>query len=260
MALYDSYVICTSLRSGSTLLCLMLAATEVAGNPASWFHEPSIDAWLEEFNLPADPALSEREVLASIFRAAIAKGSLDTGMFGLRLQRHSFAFFSRKLAILHPDHPSDLQRFEAAFGKTLFIYLSRRDKIGQAISYVRAQQSGLWHMAPDGSELERLSPPREPVYDGDEIRDCLMTMQAYDQGWEDWFKAERIEPVRITYEELSADPGETLRLVMGRLALDPEIANEITPGVKKLADETSRDWATRFAHEQAAKGSARIDS
>ena len=87
-----------------------------------------------------------------------------------------------------------------------------------------------------------------------------MTMQAYDQGWEDWFKAERIEPVRITYEELSADPGETLRLVMGRLALDPEIANEITPGVKKLADETSRDWATRFANEQAAKGSARIDS
>lgn len=259
MILYDSYVICTSPRSGSTLLCHMLAATGVAGDPASWFHEPSIDAWLEEFNLAADPALSGREALVSIFRAAIAKGSLDTGMFGLRLQRHSFVFFSKKLAILHPDHPSDLQRFEAAFGKTLFIYLSRRDKFGQAISYVRAQQSGLWHMAANGSELERLSPLREPVYDVDEIRNCLLAMQAYDQGWEDWFEAEGIDPLRLTYEELSTDPAETLRLVLGRLGLDPEIANGVTPGVKKLADETSRDWATQFAHEQAAKGSARID-
>ncbi|MBT6203829.1 MAG: sulfotransferase, partial [Rhodospirillaceae bacterium] len=42
MARYQSYVICTSPRSGSTLLCSLLAATGLAGNPCSHFHDPSI--------------------------------------------------------------------------------------------------------------------------------------------------------------------------------------------------------------------------
>ena len=89
MAHYDSYVICTSPRSGSTLLCKLLAATGVAGNPGSYFHEPSLSEWLSDFDLAPDPSAAERDVLAEVFRAAMAKGSLDTGMFGLRLSTSS---------------------------------------------------------------------------------------------------------------------------------------------------------------------------
>ena len=42
MAKYESYVLCTSPRSGSTLLCKLLAATGVAGNPDSYFHRPAV--------------------------------------------------------------------------------------------------------------------------------------------------------------------------------------------------------------------------
>ena len=91
-------------------------------------------------------------------------------MFGLRLQRHSFDFFTQKLAILHCRLSSDAQHFQAAFGRTLFVHLTRRDKVEQSISYFMACQTGLWHAAPDGTELERLSPAQKPVYDADEIR------------------------------------------------------------------------------------------
>ena len=43
MADFEAYVICTSPRSGSTLLCKLLVATGVAGLPASHFHEAMTD-------------------------------------------------------------------------------------------------------------------------------------------------------------------------------------------------------------------------
>ena len=249
MAIYDSYVICTSPRSGSTLLCKLLAATGVAGNPDSYFHRPSIADWLADFGLVPDVAVPERDVLDAIFQAAIAEGSLETGMFGLRLQRHSFDFFTQKLAVLHPIPSSDALRFQAAFGRTLFVHLARCDKVGQATSYVKARQTGLWHMAPDGTELERLSPPQEPVYDANEIRACFEEMTIHDRDWEDWFASEDIEPLRITYEALCAGPIKILQQVLDHLGLDRETATGVAPSVAKLADGTSQDWVARFRSE-----------
>lgn len=248
---YESYVICTSPRSGSTLLCNLLAKTGVAGNPDSWFHQSSLAYWLEMHDLSADPAASEGEVLEAIFRAAIAAGSRG-GMFGLRLQRDSFDFFVGKLAVLHPGLSSDAERFHAAFGRTAYIHLTRGDKVEQAVSYVKAKQSCLWHVAPDGSEIERLSAPREPVYDAGAIRACVESMEAADRDWKAWFAREGIAPLRVAYEAFSAAPVDTLRDVLVHLGLDPDAANGIEPGVAKLADATSRDWVARYRTETGA--------
>jgi LPS sulfotransferase NodH len=246
VAQYDSYVICTSPRSGSTLLCKLLAATGVAGNPASYFHRPELQDWLDRFGLVSGAGQPERDVLDAIFRAAITEGSRGTGMFGLRLQRQSFDFFTEKLALLHPTPATDAGRFAAAFGRTLFIHLSRRDKVEQAVSCVKAEQTGLWHVAPDGTELERVAPPRAPVYDAAEIRAWFDAMTSYDRDWQDWFGRQGIEPHRISYEALSADPQGVLSEILDRLGLDSAIAKGIAPGVRKLADRVNTDWAGRF--------------
>jgi LPS sulfotransferase NodH len=259
MAEYDSYVICTSPRSGSTLLCKLLAATGVAGNPDSYFHRPSISDWLADLGLTRKPSAPERELLEAIFRAAIAKGTSGAGVFGLRLQRHSFDFFTEKLAVLHPEHSNDAERFEAAFGRTLFVHLTRRDKVAQAVSYVKAQQTGLWHAAPDGTELERLSPPREPAYDATGIRSRLEEVTAHDHGWEHWFAGLEIDPLRIAYEELSEGPVETLRVVLDQLGLEREAADGVEPGVAKLSDTINQDWAARFRSEQKSALSPMVD-
>ncbi len=188
----------------------------------------------------------ERDILDVVFRVVIAEGSLETSIFGLRLQRHSFDFFAEKLALLHAGCTSDVQRFHAAFGRTLFIHLTRRDKVEQAVSYVKAAQTGLWHMAPDGTELERLAPPGKPAYEADQIQARFDEVTDYDRDWESWFEAEEIEPLRITYEMLCRNPIETLRIVLGHLGLDRGAACGVKPEVAKLADDTSRDWAVRF--------------
>lgn len=246
MTPYDSYVICTAPRSGSTMLCSLLTASGVAGRPASYFHEPSVADWLQDLGLTADPAAEARAQVAAAFDAAIRAGRGDGALFGLRLQGHSLGFFRTQLAVLHPGEATDVARLRRAFGATRFIFLRRADKLDQAVSYLKAEQTGLWHVAPDGSELERLAPHREPAYDRARIAETVAMMEGHDRAWEAWFAQERVAPLRIAYDDLSADPTGVLRRVLADLGLDPAAAEGVSPGVRKIADGTNRDWVERY--------------
>ncbi|WP_395813652.1 Stf0 family sulfotransferase [Devosia sp.] len=249
MTKYNSYLICTAPRSGSTLLCGMLASTGVAGKPSSYFFGTSLDGWIEDFELQLEATASDRDIAAAAFRVALTKGRNGTEMFGLRMQAHSFAFFLEKLAVLHSGVSTDAERIQLAFGATLFVHLTRPNKLNQAVSYLKAQQTGLWHRAADGSEFERTAPHRDPVYDSAKIAACVDVMTAYDRDWDDWFTREGIEPVRLSYDDLSADPLRILRQALDSLGLDSTAAVGVTPKVKKLADRVNDDWAARFRAE-----------
>lgn len=246
MNAFDSYILCTSPRSGSTMLCSLLAATGAAGAPESYFHNPSLDSWLKSLGDPFDPGMSQAEKRDAAFLGAIAQGTAGTGIFGLRLQRHSFDFFTQQLALRHPGLPDDAARLEAAFGRVLYVHLTRADKVAQAVSFVRARQSGLWHRAADGSELERLSPPRDPVYDAAAIAEQVQMLTDFDRDWADWFAAQQITPLRIDYDALSDDPGGTLRKVLGALGIDADAVRDVVPGTARLTDPLNLDWITRF--------------
>ena len=247
-----TYVICTSPRSGSTLLCGLLAATGIAGAPQSYFHRPSVEAWCRELDVPEEGHASPRARLAAVVAAARRKGSAGTPIFGLRLQRPSFPFLIQQLDLLHPGLDSDLARFTAAFGPCRFLHLTRADKLDQAVSCIRAEQSGEWHRAPDGSWIERAASTEALHYDGERIARQIADFERYERDWEDWFRAERITPLRLTYDALSTDPRGELRRVLADLGLDPDAAEGIQPGVAKLADATSRDWIARYRSERAA--------
>lgn len=217
MARFQSYIICTSPRSGSTLLCKLLAATGKSGNPGSHFHNPSIADWKRYYGLTAEDFSSERAALMAIFDAARTRGTGNTGIFGLRLQRRSYNFFMQQMDVLHPGLSSDVEHIRAGFGNTLFIHLTRGNKLEQAISLVKATQTGLWHIAPDGTELERTSDPQDPVYDANLIAQNLAELTTLDQEWNDWFTRENLEPLRVTYDTLSANPAEALAGLLDRL-------------------------------------------
>lgn len=249
---YESYIICTSPRSGSTLLCKLLAETGKSGNPNSHFHNPSLASWLETYEFHNSDFSTEQEALSAIFDAARARGTADTGIFGLRLQRGSFDFFIQQTAVLFPGLQSDVERIQAAFGQTLFIYLTRPNKLDQAISRVKAAQTGLWHMAADGTELERLSEPQDPHYDADAISHHLAELSELDDAWRDWFEREKLKPLAISYDELSSDPQNVLGIILNELGLEKKIAQSINPPTTKLADETNRIWANRFLADRSS--------
>lgn len=239
---YDNYIICTSPRSGSTLLCRMLQDAG-AGHPDSHFHTASLADWRRAHGVGAEAGLAE------IVQAAKRTGSGDGDLFGLRLQRHSFEFFMRQLGLLYPECSSDAARIEAAFGRTLFVYLNRSDKLAQAISYVKAQQTGLWHRAPDGTEIERLAPPAAPTYDRVQISDLRDTFQTMAEEWEAWFDAQDITPIRLSYEALAEQPGQGLNQILVALG---RAKQKIEPNVARLADQVNLEWAERFRSETSA--------
>lgn len=243
---YKSYLICTSPRSGSTMLCELLAETKVAGKPGSLFHEPSIDAWLDYYNLDAADFATRRDMLYGIFGEARARGKGKTDFCGVRLQRGSFAFFMEQLQFLYPDCPSDVGCIEAEFGPTLFIYLSRQDKLDQAISYIRAEQTGLWHRRADGSDLERLEPRREDGYDPEAMQSQVAEFIEFDTSWRSWFDEQSVVPLEVSYETLSREPQKQLARILDTLGADGSIAHEIPTPTVKLADDINLRWRTRF--------------
>jgi len=249
---FVSYVICTSPRSGSTLLCSLLDRTGVAGCPDSHFHAPSLDRWLAEYGFEADRFACEGDAMRAVVSAARQRGTGDTGIFGLRLQQASFGYFMERLRGIFPDCSSDVTRIEAAFGRTLFIHLCRRNKVEQAVSLVKARQTGLWHKAPDGTELERLSPPKAPVYDHAEIARQVSGLSAMDAAWEAWFDAENVAPLRLSYDDLATDHRAALSRVLTALGVKAGPV-PMTPPLARLSDRVNRAWVARYCREEGGR-------
>ena len=244
--MFDAYIMCGTPRTGSTLLCDLLASTRRAGSPNSFYRRQSLSDWAKEWNLPSPDRMSERDYNIEYLNAAISAGRGGTDIFGLRLMRENLGELSAILDQIFPGLPSDRTRFEKAFGKILYLHLSREDKLAQAVSLVKAEQTGLWHVAPDGTEIERLAPPQDPQYDFARIRQEVAELESYDRAWNTWFDEQNITPLRIGYETLAASPARQLARICEALSIPAPKTDEVRPGVAKLSDETSLDWMRRY--------------
>jgi LPS sulfotransferase NodH len=69
----DSYLICATPRTGSSLLCGLLDSAGVAGHPESWFRRQDERAFAARWGIanPADGTFGYPDY----FRAAVAAGS-----------------------------------------------------------------------------------------------------------------------------------------------------------------------------------------
>lgn len=249
---YDGYILCATPRSGSTLLCDLLTATGVAGAPDSYFMDNLDPAWAAAWGLPDRAGLTDRGYARAYLDAAVSAGRAGGAVFGLRLMGRNRADLMALIDAVHPGLSTDRARIEAAFGRVLWLHLSRADRLAQAVSLVRAEQTGLWHMAPDGTEVERLAPPAPPVYDFARLATRRAALEAEEAGWQAWFAADGIAPLRIDYDTLAADPAAQAARVLRALGLPPAPAHRLTPGVARMSDALTRDWIARF-HADAAR-------
>ncbi len=138
-----SYVVCTAPRTGSSLLCAALWNTGVAGRPAEYFdiHGRNEAHWRKQFAIQ-----DEAEYLSKIIHA----GTTANGVFGFKLHCHQVPALIGKLRADRearglPDEPAPSNlpdiihpMLRARLGHTSYIWLRRKNKIAQAISYFRA--------------------------------------------------------------------------------------------------------------------------
>jgi LPS sulfotransferase NodH len=209
--------------------------------------------WADAWGLPDACTVPPVTYDEAYLQAAIGEGRGTTPVFGMRLQHPYLAPLTATLARLYPDARSDTERLACAFGPLRYLHLTRRDKVAQAVSLVKAQQSGLWHRNADGSERERSAPASMLIYDPVAIDREVGSLARADEAWSQWFADERIDPLRIVYEAFAPNPAPTIRRICGYLGIDPPDPATIRASIAKLADGINSEWAARY---RADRGNA----
>ncbi|QOF70476.1 hypothetical protein IG197_22115 [Aminobacter sp. SR38] len=216
------YAICTAPRSGSNFLCQNLASTGLLGSPLEYFNGPG-RRYFDDPSYPDDPGKQLKRILSM--------GATANGIYGLKLFAHQH------------DWISDKVRWTEHLPKLKFVFLKRRDLLGQAISWARAKQTGQFrHTQPAQSQAE---------YHADNIAWCLTAVANEYARWEVYFARNDIAPLRLTYEDITAMPQAAVDSVASlvELAGRPTIAPGLV-GVRIQRDGVTESWRRRFLAER----------
>ena len=241
----DSYLICSTPRTGSTLLCGLMASTTVAGRPESYFRQPDEELWANRWDIvrSSDGAFEYAEFV----RAALAAGRTDNGVFAARIMWGTMDYLVDRLGTVCPAPASgDLGLLNLVFGQTRFIYLHREDVLAQAVSWHRAEQTNVWH---ETDQEESKQPEREPGFDFDQICSFVQTIGEHNSAWRAWFSSVGVRPHMVRYEDLDAEPGGVAREVLDFLGLRLPPGRLIKTRHRRLADELNAQWIERYRAE-----------
>ena len=218
------YVICSTGRSGSTLLCDLMRQTGVMGVPHEYFNLSNHgQVIIQRLNRSGAKSMS----MEAYFDAIVRSRTTPNGVFGLKAHPNQFIPFVTNGFVRH--YFSDLR----------YIYIDRRDLLAQAVSWNMASQTGKW----TSEEKETKAP--EFAFDG--IEQAMAVISGQNSLWEHFFRLNNIQPHRITYEGLLADPNGHLENVAGFLGVEPPAQVDIhRSGIKKQASNLNQQWIEQF--------------
>ncbi|WEJ98093.1 MAG: Stf0 family sulfotransferase [Candidatus Sphingomonas phytovorans] len=227
------YIIAALPRTGSFLLCDMLARLGSVGYP-------------QEYGLPEDEATwsghhghaSHLSYFYDFFRFC----STPNGVFGCKLMWSQFAGLHHDIRRYTRIEGQGLEPIEAMTGPIRLVFLDRRDTVMQAISLVRAMETNIW-------SSHRTLPPPPLAYSGAAIADAIEVIGENRRQWESFFARHAIDPLRLFYEDVAQGDVAALFPFLGVEAPDrPTHATRL----KRQADDQSRAWRDRFLIENAA--------
>jgi trehalose 2-sulfotransferase len=216
-----SYVICTTPRSGSWLLCGLLASTGVAGRPHEWFLEAVEDTAGREWG-----ARDFSEYVRLVQHA----GTTPNGVFGAKVMWASFEHLLERLRHIDGNAP-DERLIERRFQKPRFVWLHRDDSEAQAASWARAIQTGVW------AHWDTPTAPAaaETPLDSEQVAALAAVARAHNEAWQGWFESHHIEPIDLRFEDLVTDPIGAATGVLDRLGLASDTMTPLTMTTHDLA-------------------------
>lgn len=204
-------------RSGSTLLSEYMRLTDVLGRPSEYFSR-----WVMPGAFPEEP-----QNVVSWAHLASRHGQTENGVLSIKI---------------FPEHFQELQReirLSEWFGPPRWVWLSRLDLVGQAISYVMAKQTRAYQA--------QTAPIAEPSYDGAAIARDVQALAARDAQWAAYFARSRIKPLRLIYEEIEHDALGTVQKIADHAGIrlnDPPLRTAVS--LQKQRGSLSAEWRERF--------------
>lgn len=242
---WRTYLICTGPRTGSTRLCDALSSSGLAGKPDEYFAMGF--PHLEVFMMRRLKAWGEAEYVDRV----IERATTSNGVFGVKVHWPQVEPFRQKLiTALAPRFPgageATFERLlREKFGGPRYIWLRRRNKVAQGISYYRAQNTGVWRAVPGRGDQANVA-DKELEFDFAGIDRCVRAVQEYDWRWQEYLATHRLAPLMVSYEELVEDLDLTVRGILKFLEIPHEAARIVQPDLERQADERSLEWERRY--------------
>ncbi len=222
------YLICSTQRSGSTLLANLLDQTGVAGRPMEYFNNIYIQAFCERLGVSGLTHPQYLQKLQSLRRT-------PNGVFGAKGHLWQLQVW------LGTEEIPALQKLLAGFDHLIF--LKRRSSLNQAISLDRAVQTGHW-----SSQHAKLAegPASSPVFDALKIIDALKFVLIWERQWQNVFLTLGLKPIEIYYEDIIEDPTAKIHEVLAHLGIEPALGTQARPALAAQADRYNQEFREKF--------------
>ena len=230
-----SYIVASVQRSGTHLLCSILRSTGMAGSPEEHFLSKPGETWEQRWGAPSREAYVER---------VLQQNTGPNGVFGAVVM---WSYFERMLQMLQeiPEYKdlTGAQLLEAVFCKPKYIWMRRRNRVEQAVSWAMASQTGVWSQTVGAQPR----PQATPKFNFKILDEWYNRIAAHETGWANYFRDNQIEPLVLCYEDVVACYQAAAERVLEFLAVPPPHRIEIpTPAVEKQANEISAQWAASY--------------
>ncbi|HEY0516585.1 MAG TPA: Stf0 family sulfotransferase [Solirubrobacteraceae bacterium] len=267
------YLVCATPRSGSTLLCETLEQTGVAGRPREYFEalkETGVPRRPREYFwglrspevlrlLPPDAHLDSeserartwsREDYGAHLDAVLREGTTPNGVFAAKMMWGYFPdFLELARGIPRFGGMGDGSLLNAAFPGVRYVFVSRNDKVRQAVSLWRALQTWVWRK---GEEPPRdaPAPERRAVYSFDAIDHLLDQLRRHEDAWRGFFFRIGQRPLSVLYEDIAGDLPATVARVLEWLGVELPGQPAPSPGaMSRQADELSDSWVQNYLED-----------
>lgn len=233
-----SYLLLSTPRSGSNLLCRGLESTNLAGQPREYFN-PSSKFWLQ-YGEGADPA--------GYVDRLLTERATPNGVFGAKVSWRHMLHFERACRALPRYARTPLPDILAGlFPHLRYLRITRRDKLRQAISFWKAYQTGVWGI---GAAKDR-EPAGPPAFDYEGITKIYQMLVRHEAGIDEFFAQSGIAPLTVVYEELVDSYEETVRVALDELGIKLPADLVIDgPRMARQANAESEAWVERY-HEMS---------
>lgn len=179
------YIICSSPRTGSTLLGQMLKDSNCAGDPLEYFNPQYLLALRKRFEISGK--------LSEIVRLLEKHRTSSNGVFGIQIH---WSHFSK----IFENNPTERDLFFENFDKVIFI--RRKDKIAQAISLYRASTTKLWSSL-DEDRINANYYKDNEDFDPESLSKFLHYVIYQDEAWLKYLDTKNKSLKTIYYEDIT---------------------------------------------------------
>ena len=240
-----SYQIWFSPRTGSTLLCKSLTSTKLAGQPAELFNINETTTLCEQHQVSTYEQLKNK---------LWTLGTTSNGVFGIK-----YALFTSleeqlinevlQLKGIKKQAPINHEAIWAnIFPNCKHIFLTRRNKIRQAVSWWKAIKDQTWHLR-TGENQNVEADFYEKNYDFEALSHLYKEIVLRECATQAYFSNHHIVPLTLVYEDMVMDLQGTIQKIIAFLEVDDSNLTIDKAYYKKTANQYSEVWVQRFRED-----------